>query len=61
MAEKDIKKETQADNNAGIDINTDENMGGTTHLNDAVSEDTGVEKLQEEVAALKKVDAGAKL
>lgn len=36
-----------------MDINTDENMGGTTHLNDPVSEDTEVEKLQEEVAALK--------
>lgn len=38
---------------AAMDINTDENMGGTTHLNEPVSEDTEVEKLQEEVAALK--------
>lgn len=38
---------------AGFDINTDENMGGTTHLNDPVSNDDEIEKLQNEIAGLK--------
>lgn len=46
MAEKDIKKETQADNNAGIDINTDENMSGSTHLNEPVAEESEMEALK---------------
>lgn len=46
MAEKDIKKETQADNSAGIDINTDENMSGSTHLNEPVAEESEMEALK---------------
>ncbi len=46
MAEKDIKKETQADNSAGIDINTDENMSGSSHLNEPVAEESEVEAIK---------------
>ena len=35
------------------DINTDENISGSAHLNDEVEEDSGVEKLQEEVQQLR--------
>lgn len=37
----------------GIDINTDENMGGSTHLNEPVAEENEIEKLKEEIAQLK--------
>jgi len=35
--------------NAGIDINTDENMSGTTHLNEPVEEESELEKLRAEL------------
>ena len=53
MSSNNENKSTNGTPESAMDINTDENMGGTTHLNDPVSEDTEVEKLQEEVAALK--------
>ena len=46
------KKNPQADNNenaVGIDINTDENLSGTTHLNEPVSEDSDQEKVKAEL------------
>ena len=48
----DQKKNNPADNNdnaLGIDINTDENLSGTTHLNDPVSEDSEQEKVKAEL------------
>ena len=50
MAEKD-KKENQQEpvENSGIDINSDENLGGTTHLNDPVTEETEIEQLRAEL------------
>lgn len=38
---------------ASIDINTDESMSGTTHLNEPVADETELEKLKEEIAQLK--------
>ncbi len=39
-----------ARNNAGFDINTDENQNGTTHLNEPVAEESEIEKLKTELA-----------
>ena len=41
------------ENNMGIDINTDENLSGTTHLNEPVSEESELEKLKAELAQMK--------
>lgn len=41
------------ENNSGIDINTDENLSGTTHLNEPVTEESEIEKLKAEVADAK--------
>jgi molecular chaperone GrpE len=43
--------ETRAENTE--DMNTDENLAGTTHLNDRVAEDDELEKLKEELQAQK--------
>lgn len=50
MADKDMKQEdTQPENNSGLDINTDENLSGTTHLNEPVEEETELERLKAEI------------
>ena len=51
MAEKETKKTTNSDpeNNMGLDINTDENLSGTTHLNEPVSEESELEILKAEL------------
>ncbi len=41
------------ENNSGIDINTDENQSGTTHLNEPVAEESEMEKLKAELEELK--------
>jgi molecular chaperone GrpE len=48
MEEKDT---LQSDNQAmdGIDINSDENLPGTSHLNDNIDEDSEMEKLKTEL------------
>ncbi len=43
MDEKDLKQEQE------IDINTDENAAGTTHLNEPVQEESEMEKLKAEL------------
>ena len=46
------KQKSQGDNNenaVGIDINTDENLSGTTHLNEPVSEESEQEKVKAEL------------
>jgi molecular chaperone GrpE len=58
MTHKDTKgKHGGLDNNKentmGIDINTDENLSGTTHLNEPMSEESELEKLKAELAQLK--------
>ena len=54
MTNKNInqKQNAQADTNdnaLGIDINTDENLSGTTHLNEPVSEESEQEKIKAEL------------
>lgn len=55
MAEKNMKnKESDTSEfNSEIDINTDENVSGTTHLNEPVAEETAMEKLKNELAEAK--------
>jgi molecular chaperone GrpE len=54
MADKDMKNEDiQPGNNDGLDINTDENLSGTTHLNEPVEEESELEKLKAEVEEAK--------
>jgi molecular chaperone GrpE len=54
MADKDMKNEDiQPGNNSGFDINTDENLSGTTHLNEPVEEETELEKLKAEIEEAK--------
>jgi len=47
-SDKDIQKEN-LENNGNIDINTDESLSGTSHLNEPVSEESELEKLKAEV------------
>jgi molecular chaperone GrpE len=55
------KKETQDadtlsamnETNADMDINTDDNVSGTSHLNEPVAEESEMEKLKEELEAMK--------
>jgi molecular chaperone GrpE len=51
MAEKDMKQKQDftPENNTGIDINTDENMSGTNHLNEPVADEPEMEKLKAEL------------
>lgn len=53
MAEKDMKEEmtNQGEQSAGMNINTDENLSGTTHLNEPVAEESEMEKLKAELEA----------
>jgi molecular chaperone GrpE len=54
MAEKHTgKKNNDLHNNPGIDINTDENQSGMTHLNEPVTDEPEVEKLKAEIEDLK--------
>jgi molecular chaperone GrpE len=55
MAEKDMKEQenTSPGNNLDIDINTDENLSGTTHLNEPVGEDGELEKVMAELEEMK--------
>jgi molecular chaperone GrpE len=50
MAEKDMNGNNFQEEDGGIDINTDENMGGTSHLNEPVAEESELEKLKAELA-----------
>jgi molecular chaperone GrpE len=51
MAEKDMKEKENftPENNTGIDINTDENVSGTNHLNELVADESEMEKLKGEL------------
>lgn len=51
MTEKDTKEQETIlpENSAGMDINTDESMSGTSHLNEPVAEETELEKLKAEL------------
>ena len=50
MAEKDVKN---TEGSTGIDINTDENMSGTTHLNEPVADESEQEALKAELEEAK--------
>lgn len=45
MEEKDVKISADG-NESGVDINSDENLAGTTHLNEAIGEENEMEKLR---------------
>ncbi|MBS1600320.1 MAG: nucleotide exchange factor GrpE [Bacteroidetes bacterium] len=56
MKEKDVKFSDESENSKNrnghdpiVDINTDENMAGTMHLNDAIEEEDKIEELQAEI------------
>jgi molecular chaperone GrpE len=55
MAVKDMKnKENETPEvNAGIDINADENVSGTTHLNEPVADESEMEKLKNQLEEAK--------
>lgn len=51
MADKDVKGQENKTpgNQSEIDINSDESLSGTSHLNEAVEEESEMEKLKEEL------------
>ncbi len=51
MTEKDLKEKEnhKPEATAGMDINTDENLSGTTHLNEPVATEPDLEKLKAEL------------
>ncbi|MGB3006871.1 MAG: nucleotide exchange factor GrpE [Chitinophagaceae bacterium] len=49
MAEKDMNKKNIPEENTSIDINTDESISGTSHLNEPVTEESELEKLKTEL------------
>jgi molecular chaperone GrpE len=60
MSQKDIKeakeqanKQEQENTGFNIDINADENQAGTTHLNEPVTNESDIEKLQSELNEMK--------
>lgn len=55
MTEKDVKDRAAepSENNGDIDINTDENLSGTTHLNEPLTEESELEKVKAELAESK--------
>jgi molecular chaperone GrpE len=50
MAEKEMNEERLKETNETIDINTDENISGTSHLNDPVTEESEVDSLKAALA-----------
>jgi molecular chaperone GrpE len=53
MADNEIQQDLN-DSSANVDLNTDENVAGTTHLNEAVAEESEIEKLRAELEEEKK-------
>jgi molecular chaperone GrpE len=55
MSKKNMKEDLNnvPEQPAGIDINTDENLSGTTHLNEPVTEEPEIEKLKMELEEAK--------
>lgn len=50
MADKEVKE--QAENQGEFDINSDENQGGTTHLNEPIEEESELEKTKAALAEM---------
>jgi molecular chaperone GrpE len=55
MAEKDVKESVNQtpENQAELDINSDENQSGTSHLNEEVAEGSEIEKIKAELEEAK--------
>ena len=54
MTEKNKKEQDSTpENNTGIDVNTDENQSGTSHLNDSMTEESELEKVKAELEEMK--------
>jgi molecular chaperone GrpE len=55
MAQKDMNEQVKSspENKADIDINTDENLSGTTHQNEPFAEESELEKLKAELEETK--------
>ena len=55
MAQKDVKEDKNgtAENNSGFDINSDESLSGTTHLNEPLAEESALEKIKQELQEAK--------
>lgn len=55
MAHKDTKEhdKKRPENGPEIDINTDENLSGTTHLNETISDDSELDKVKAELEEMK--------
>jgi molecular chaperone GrpE len=53
MADNEKNTVNQNGTNSGMDINTDDSISGTSHLNEPVASEDEVEKLKSEVAELK--------
>lgn len=49
MAEKDINEQAENSAESNFGINADENLSGTTHLNEPVGEDSELEKVKAEL------------
>ena len=49
MAEKDMNEQAENSAESNFGINTDENISGTTHLNERVGEDSELEKVKAEL------------
>jgi molecular chaperone GrpE len=51
MAEKEVKNsgKKKPGNMSGVDINSDENMDGTTHLNEPLTEESEIDKIKAEL------------
>ena len=47
------KDKSSPENNTSLDINTDENQSGTSHLNDPMTEESELEKLRAELEEMK--------
>lgn len=53
MAENEKNTVNENGTNAGMDINTDESISGTSHLNEPVANEDEIEKMKSEIAELK--------
>lgn len=49
MAKKDVKEEINETTGTEVDINADESLSGTTHLNEPVADEPALEKAKEEL------------
>lgn len=49
MAEKEVKEKKHEKTDNNVDINSDESLSGTTHLNEPVEEESALEKAKEEL------------